>query len=55
MKVIVFAIDNLYYKHKEGGIPFKRLCNIFLQIFKNVYEESFTNVDLTELEVNIDN
>ena len=29
MKVIIFVMNNLYDNYKEGGIPCKRLCNIF--------------------------
>jgi len=58
MKVIIFVIDNLYNNHKEGGIPCERLCKIFymyLKMYMKLRQESFTNPDLTELEVNIDN
>jgi len=57
MKVIIFVIDNLYDDYKEGGIPCKRLCNIFhkyLVIYMKLRQESFTDTELTELEVNID-
>ena len=49
MKVIVFVIDNLY----EG---YERLCNVFciyLKMYIMLRQESFTNMDLTELQVNI--
>jgi hypothetical protein len=58
MKVIIFVIDNLYNNHKEGEIPCERLCKIFymyLKMYMKLRQESFTNPDLTELEVNIDN
>src|ERR1044071_7026517 len=59
MKVIVFVMDNLYDNYdEEGGIPCKRLCNIFykyLCMYMKLRQESFTNSDLTELEVYIDN
>lgn len=57
MKVIIFVIDNLYDDYKEGGIPCKRLCNIFhkyLVMYMKLRQESFTDTELTELEVNID-
>ena len=58
MKVIIFVIDNLYDNYKEGGILCKRLYNIFhkyLKMYMKLRQESFTNSDLTELEVNINN
>jgi hypothetical protein len=58
MKVIIFVIDNLYDNHKEGGIPCKRLCKIFYKyqkMYMKLRQESFTNSDLIELEVNISN
>ena len=58
MKVIIFVMDNLYDNHKEGGIPCERLCKIFYRyqkMYMKLRQESFTNSDLTELEVNIDN
>ncbi len=58
MKVIIFVIDNLYNDFKEGGISCKRLCNIFykyLKMYMKLHQESFTDIDLTELEVSIDN
>lgn len=54
MKVIIFIIDNLYDNYKEGGIPCKRLCNIFykyLKLYMKLREETFTDMDLIELEV----
>jgi hypothetical protein len=56
MKVIIFVIDNLYDKSKEGGISCNRLCNIFykyLKMYMKLRQETFTNDDLIELEVNI--
>ncbi|GBB90457.1 hypothetical protein RclHR1_17400001 [Rhizophagus clarus] len=53
MKVIIFVIDNLYDDYKEGGIPCKRLCNIFhkyLVMYMKLRQESFTDTELTELE-----
>jgi len=54
MKVIIFVIDNLYDNYKEGGISCKRLCNIFykyLKLYMKLREETFTDMDLIELEV----
>jgi hypothetical protein len=58
MKVIILVTDNLYEDYKEGGIPCERLCNIFykyLKMYIKLRQESFSDADLTELEVNIDN
>jgi hypothetical protein len=58
MKVVIFVIDNLYDNYKEGGIPCKRLCNVFynyLNMYMKLRQETFTETDLTELEVNINN
>lgn len=58
MKVIIFIIDNLYDNYNEGGIPCKRLCNVFykyLQMYMMLRQETFTEMDLTKLEVNMDN
>ena len=57
MKVIVFVIDNLYENY-EHRISCKRLCDIFcmyLKMYIMLRQESFTDMDLTELEVNIIN
>lgn len=54
MKVIVFVVDNLYKNYEEGGIPCKRLCNIFyryLTMYMKLRQESFTDMDLVELQV----
>jgi len=54
IKVIIFVIDNLYDNHKEDGILCKRLCNVFyhyLTIYIKMYQESFTDADLEELQV----
>ena len=58
MKVIIFVIDNLYGNYKEGGFPCKRLCDIYhmyLTMYMMLRQESFTDTDLAELQVNIDN
>ena len=54
MKVIIFVIDNLYSDYEEGGISCKRLCDIFyhyLTMYMKMRQESFTDADLTELQV----
>jgi hypothetical protein len=56
MKVIVFIIDNLYENYNDGGIPCDRICDIFhiyLKVYMMLHQESFTESDLTELQVNI--
>ena len=58
MKVMIFVIDNLYGNYKEGGIPCERLCEVFhiyLMMYMKMRQESFTDMDLAELQVNIDN
>ena len=59
MKVIIFVIDNLYNEnYKDGGIPCDSLCNIFhiyLMMYMKLRQESFTDMELAELQVNIDN
>jgi hypothetical protein len=55
MKVIVFVIDNLYENY-EDAISCKRLCDVFcmyLKMYIMLRQESFTDMDLTELQVNI--
>ena len=37
MKVIIFVMDNLYERHKEGGIPCDTLCDMFY-LFRYVYD-----------------
>lgn len=54
MKVIIFVIDNLYVEYRGGGMPCERLCEIFhkyLKMYMILRKESFTHVDLQELEV----
>ena len=54
MKVIIFIVDNLYENYKEGGIPCGSLCNIFylyLTMYMKLRQESFTDMDLAELQV----
>jgi uncharacterized membrane protein len=54
MKVIIFVLDNLYDDYNEGGITCERLCNIFhkyLKMYMMLRQETFTEIDLTKLEV----
>jgi len=54
MKVIIFVLDNLYEDYAEGGISCLRLCNVFyryLTMYMKMCQESFTDVDLAELQV----
>ena len=56
MKVIIFVVDNLYGNYKEGGIECERLCEIFhiyLKMYMMLRQESFTDMDLAKLQVNI--
>lgn len=56
MKVIIFVVDNLYTNYKEGGFPCERLCNllhIYLVMYMKLRQESFTVMELAELQVNI--
>ena len=58
MKVIIFIIDNLYVNYKEEGLSCKRLYNVYymyLKMYMKLRQESFTDMDLVELQVNIDN
>lgn len=58
MKVIIFVLDNLYGNYKDGGIPCERLCDVYhlyLMMYMKLRQESFTDIELAELEVNIDN
>src|SRR2546429_8782195 len=55
MKVIIFVIDNLYENY-EDEFSCKRFCNVFciyLKMYIMLRQESFTNMDLAELQVNI--
>src|SRR2546429_2292423 len=55
MKVIVFVINNLYENY-EDGFSYKRLCNIFciyLKMYIMLRQESFTNMNLAELQAYI--
>jgi len=56
MKVIVFVVDNLYENYKDGGIQCDRLCDVFhvyLKMYMMLRQESFTDMELAELQVNI--
>ena len=52
--MIIFIIDNLFVKYKNSGVLCERLCEIFckyMEIYMKTHQESFTNDDLTELEI----
>ena len=54
MKMIIFIIDNLFVEYKDGGVPCERLCEIFckyMEIYIKTHQESFTDDDLTKLEI----
>ena len=56
MKVIIFVIDNLYRDYKDERISCDRLCNVFyiyLKMYMMLHQESFTDMDLEKLQVNI--
>ena len=56
MKVIIFVIDNLFIEYKDGGVPCERLCEIFhkyMEMYMKTRQESFTDDDLTNLEVGL--
>jgi len=45
MKIIIFAIDNLYEKYQKPGVSNKQLCQVyykFLQMYIATHNESFT-------------
>ena len=47
-------MDNLYVEYREDGISCERLCGVFykyLKMYMILRQESFTDVDLQELEV----
>src|SRR5438270_381271 len=47
MKVMIFVIDNLYGNYE--------VFHIYLMMYMKMRQESFTDMDLAELQVNIDN
>src|SRR5438132_11978242 len=54
MKIIIFALDNLYEKYKKPGISNKRLCQVyykFLRMYIASRNESFTNDSCNQLQV----
>ena len=56
IKVIIFVIDNLYRDYKDERISCDRLCNVFyiyLKMYMMLCQESFTDMDLEKLQVNI--
>ena len=47
MKIIIFALDNLYNKYRKPGISNKRLCQVyykFLRMYLATRKKSF-NID----------
>ena len=55
MKIIIFALDNLYNNYKEEPrVSNKRLCQVyykFLQMYIASREDSFTNDLYSQLQV----
>ena len=54
MKIIIFALDNLYEKFKKPGISNKQLCQIyykFIRMYIASRAESFTNESCNQLQV----
>jgi len=54
MKVIIFALDNLYKDYRKPGISNERLCRVhykFLRMYIASREESFTDDSLNQLQV----
>ena len=52
----IFVIDNLFIEYKDGGVPCERLCEIFhkyMEMYMKTRQESFTDDDLTNLEVGL--
>ena len=54
MKIIIFAIDNLYEKYQKPGVSNKQLCQVyykFLQMYIATRNESFTYSSCNQLQV----
>jgi hypothetical protein len=54
MKIIIFALDNLYDKYRKPGISNKQLCQVyykFLKMYITSREESFNNDSFDQLQV----
>jgi hypothetical protein len=54
MKIIIFALDNLYDGYKKPGISNKQLCQVyykFLRMYIATREESFNNDSCNQLQV----
>ena len=54
MKIIIFALDNLYNKYRKPGINNKRLCQVyykFLRMYLATREKSFDNDSINQLQV----
>ncbi|RGB32786.1 hypothetical protein C1646_762500 [Rhizophagus diaphanus] len=56
VKKIDHRLYNLYENYKEEGVPCERLCNIFylyLMIYMKLHCESYTDMELVELQTSI--
>ena len=54
MKIIIFALDNLYNNYEKPGVSNKRLCQVhykFLRMYMATRKESFTNDSCNQLQV----
>jgi hypothetical protein len=54
MKVIIFALDNLYETYREPGVSNDQLCTVFYKFLKMYLcsrEESFTSDLCSQLQV----
>lgn len=54
MKIVIFALDNLYEGYRRPGISNRRLCQVyykFLRMYIATREESFTYDSCNQLQV----
>ena len=54
MKIIIFALDNLYNNYKRLGVSNKQLCQVyykFLRMYIATQKESFTNDSCNQLQI----
>ena len=54
MKIIIFALDNLYNNYERPGVSNKRLCQVhykFLRMYMPTRKKSFTNDSCNQLQV----
>ena len=54
MKIIIFALDNLYNNYERPGVSNKQLCQVyykFLWIYIATWKELFTNDSCNQLQV----